>query len=144
MFFKRQKLHVPTFEELIDQLRSSGYEVRQTPQGLMARRGGFGAILRETGEGRPSIAGSGLVFGDEVAELTDLGYQKIFMTPGGRKSPAVAEHLHGLHSFCEDLRESLAMTSLYNEGLGTTNERHLYDRVDNRDLGVPARPWEKR
>jgi hypothetical protein len=40
------------------------------------------------------------------------------------------------------LKEALGLTSLYNEGLGTTSNAHLYDRVEDRDHGVPTRPWE--
>ena len=39
---------------------------------------------------------------------------------------------------------SLGLTSFYNQGLGTTNDQHLYDRVESRDAGVPARAWDKK
>ena len=80
---------------------------------------------------------------NEVAELTDLGFQKIFLAPSGKKMPAVAEHLHGLHGFSEDLGEALGLTSLYNTGLGSTNERHLYDRITKRDAGAQPKPWQR-
>ena len=86
---------------------------------------------------------AGLALNGEVAELTDLGYQKIFLAPSGHKTAAVAEHLHGLHEFTEALRETLGLTSLYNEGLGTVNEKHLYDRITARDTGRQPKPWEK-
>ncbi len=55
----------------------------------------------------------------------------------------MADHLKALHAFSEDLREALGLTSLYNQGLGTTNEKHLYDRVQNRDTGAAPPPWQK-
>jgi len=42
----------------------------------------------------------------------------------------------------EDLREALGQISLYNEALGTVSTFYLYDRVRNRDKGVPKRAWE--
>ena len=51
----------------------------------------------------------------------------------GRRIPALAEHLTALHHFQEDLREALGLVSLYNQGLGTTFDQHMYDRVKGRD-----------
>jgi hypothetical protein len=112
--------------------------------GTLIRKGGFAVLARENAEGQPEFVDTGLAVGDEVAVLTSLGYQMIFMTEGGRKLPALAEHLKGLHNFVEDLREELGLTSLYNQALGTTNEKHLYDRVNLRDTGNTPKPWEKR
>ena len=49
------------------------------------------------------------------------------------KCKAEAEELRELHTFLEDLREGLGQDSLYNTSLGTTNQKHLYDRVRGRD-----------
>ena len=57
--------------------------------------------------------------------------------------PALAPQLQALHRFEEDLKEGLGLISLYNEGLGTTSDLHLYDRVRGRDAGV-HRPWERK
>ncbi len=80
--------------------------------------------------------------GDEVGYLVDGGFQKFFRTVSGRERPATAEDLKVLHDFEEDLRESLGLTSLYNESLGTVSTYYLYDRVKDRDHGVPKRAWE--
>jgi hypothetical protein len=143
MFFKREKPRIPTFAERLDQLRASGYAVSSTGGGVTVSQGNFAAVLREGAEGRFSITCSGLKAGDEVALLTDAGFQKIFLAPSGAKFPALAEHLKQLHAFTEDLREALGLPSLYNESLGTINEKHLYDRVEHRDTGPPPKPWEK-
>ena len=79
---------------------------------------------------------------ERIATLVDGGYQKFFQTPSGKRKPALAEDLKTVHAFQEDLRESLGMTSLYNESLGTVSNRYLYDRVQDRDRGVPKRAWE--
>jgi hypothetical protein len=34
------------------------------------------------------------------------------------------------------------MESLYNESLGTVSTFYMYDRVKDRDRGVPKRAWE--
>lgn len=144
MFFKREKPRVLSFSEQMDRLRSHGYSVDSRPNGALIRKGGFASLARETADGKIEFLDTGLALGQEVAGLTSLGYQMIFMTESGRKTPALAEHLRGLHNFVEDLREELGLTSLYNQALGTTNEKHLYDRVHLRDTGVTPKPWEKR
>lgn len=144
MFFRREKPRVLSFDEHLQSLTQQGFTVRQeSPGRARVFRNGFAAVLRDTAEARPRLETAGLEIGEEVGLLTDLGYQKIFETPSRRRVPAQAEHLRALHDFTEDLKEALGLTSLYNEGLGTVNERHLYDRVQNRDRGVPERPWER-
>jgi hypothetical protein len=73
----------------------------------------------------------------------DAGFQKYWLAPSGARAAATAEQLKALHNFEEDLREALGLVSLYNESLGTVNGLHLYDRVKDRDLGVPKRAWER-
>jgi len=143
MFFKRQKPVVVTYAQQLDQLRAAGYSVAPAPAGHVVVKGNFGALLADEGD-KATIRASGLALRGELAELTDLGYQKIFRTASGRRMPAVAEHLQGLHDFDEALRQELGLTSLYNEGLGTVNEQHLYDRITARDSGHQPKPWEQR
>jgi len=77
-----------------------------------------------------------------IGKLVDGGFQKFFLVPDGRKKPALASELKAIHAFEEDLREALGLVSLYNESLGTVSTQYLYDRVKDRDRGVPKRPWE--
>ena len=77
-----------------------------------------------------------------IGKLVDGGYQKFFLAPGGQKKPAHASELKAVHEFQEDLREALGLVSLYNESLGTVSTEYLYDRVQDRDRGVPRRPWQ--
>ena len=44
--------------------------------------------------------------------------------------------------FEEDVKEALGEVNLYNEALGTVSTFYLYDRVADRDRGVPKRAWE--
>lgn len=144
MFFKREKPRILSFSDQMSELRGKGYTVEAKPNGTLIRKGGFAAFAREGADGKPELVESGLALGEEVAVLTSLGYQTIFMTASGRKTPALAEHLKGLHNFVEDLREELGLTSLYNQSLGTTHGKHLYDRVEDRDAGRSSKPWDKR
>lgn len=144
MFFKRPKPRELSFSEHLNNLRTAGFQVQPGPQGAtLVTRNRLGALLKEGQAGRPEILDTGIVLGNELAVLTDIGFQKIFLAPSGRRTPALAEHLHALHAFREDLVEQLGLESLYNEGLGTTNEKHLYDRVAGRDTGAVRRPWQR-
>jgi hypothetical protein len=144
MFFKREITRVHSFDEQMNELRGKGYAAEAKPGGTLIRKGGFAALARPGADGKPYLVDTGLAIGEEIAVLTSLGYQTIFMTAAGRKTPALAEHLKGLHGFVEDLREELGLTSLYNQSLGTTHGKHLYDRVEDRDAVRTAKPWEKR
>jgi len=113
MFFKREKPVVVVFSGQLDRLRANCFTVSDGPHGAtLVLRDRYAALVRQDAGGLASIQAAGLALQGEVAELTDLGYQKIFLTASGRQVPAVAEHLHGLHDFTEDLRESLGLTSL--------------------------------
>jgi hypothetical protein len=142
MFFRTEKTRVLSFNEYLDLLKQAGFTVRPTSGGAMVSKGHVGAILTDAGGPHPRIGQAGIVIGNEIGLLVDGGYQKFFLTPSGRKEPAQASHLKALHEFEEDLKEALGLTSLYNQALGTTSDLHLYDRVANRDRGVPKRAWE--
>jgi hypothetical protein len=144
MFFRRPKPRELSFAEHLERLRAAGFEVKPGLNGAtMATRNQLGALLREDSSGKPRIEDTGILLGNELAVLTDIGFQKVFLAPSGRRTAALAEHLKALHEFREDLVEMLGLESLYNEGLGTTNEKHLYDRVAGRDTGTAPRPWQK-
>jgi hypothetical protein len=144
MFFRRATPHKFDFEERIRDLKAAGFDVQsQGPGRARVTRGGSGAIVEDTGGGQVKIGKAGLLIGNEIGMLVSRGYQMFLRTPSGREVPAQASHLHNLHAFDEDLRESLGLTSLYNVALGTTTDEHLYDRVEDRDAGEPHRPWQK-
>lgn len=144
MFFKRPKPRELSFSEHLDNLKAAGFEVQPGQKGTtLVTRNRLGALLKEGQDGRPQILDTGIVLGNELAVLTDIGFQKIFLAPSGRRTAALAEHLEALHAFREDLVELLGLESLYNESLGTTNEKHLYDRVAGRDSGAARLPWQR-
>ena len=141
MFFRREKVKVLSFAGHLDALRAAGFTVQEPGSGKsVAIRGGCAAVIEEG----PHLAGLGWLVGNEIAELVDAGYQKYWRTPSEVRQPARADQLQQLHAFEEDLREELGLTSLYNESLGTVNASHMYDRIVDRDRGVPRRPWNGR
>ena len=144
MFFRRERPRVVTFEERLELLRRSGCTVAPEPGGgVRVSRDGCAAVIREEAGGQPRIEHAGVLMGGEIGRVVDGGFQKFLVTPGGRRVPALATQFKSLHAFEEDLWEALGLTSLYNQSLGTVNDSHMYDRVLNRDRGVPRRPWEK-
>src|SRR5262249_28367415 len=133
-----------TFQERLEDLRRAGFTVDSLSGGrVRVSRGNVAAILESGADGSPRIAErAGILIGPEIATLVDGGYQKFFQTPSGKGRPALATDLKAVPAFQEDLREPRGMTSLYNESLGTVSNRYLYDRVQDRDRGVPKRAWE--
>ena len=104
---------------------------------------GYAAVVEDAGQNPARIGNAGVLLGDEIGVLANGGYQMFLVTPSGRREPALAPQLKALHTFDEDLREALGLTSLYNEGLGTTNDVHLYDRVEDRDFVHHKAAWER-
>jgi hypothetical protein len=138
MFFRREAPKNPSFEERLEGLKSAGFQTSGSASGAVrvARDGVAAEVSRE------AVGRAGLLSGEEIAALTDIGYQKVFRTPSGRTLPATAERLRAIHDFEEDLKQGLGLPSLYNESLGTVSTAYLYDRVKDRDRGVPKRVWE--
>jgi hypothetical protein len=144
MFFRHQTPRTPSFDERISGLSQFGFSTsRESGNRCKVSRKGCAAIVEDLGDGKVAIDKAGVSLGSEIATLVHGGYQMFVRTPSGKEAPALASHLKELHSFDEDLREGLGLTSLYNESLGTTCEAHLYDRVVDRDHAPPAHPWEK-
>ncbi|HTP85553.1 MAG TPA: hypothetical protein VMJ34_01335 [Bryobacteraceae bacterium] len=142
MFFNRVKPKVLTFRERIDSLAAAGFTTQADASGgVRVSRGECAAVVKEGPDGMPDVGKAGIRMGGEIAELVSAGYQMFLMTRSGRKQPARADQLHALHDFTEDLREGLGLESLYNQGLGTTTARHLYDRVDERDVAGEKEAW---
>lgn len=143
MFFRRERPKNPTFEERLNQLKSLGFAVApRAGGGVRVSRDAY-AVDLENREGMVHIADrAGIVIGNDIGFLVDGGYQKFFRTKAGKTKPALAAELKGLHDFEEDLKEGLGQESYYNESLGTVSTFYLYDRVKDRDHGVPKRVWE--
>jgi hypothetical protein len=66
-------------------------------------------------------------------ELEDQGYQKFWYSRAeAKRLPVRKVDLEVLHRFDEEVRYILGSTSLYNESLGSTNARTVYDRLTGR------------
>jgi len=107
-------------------------------------RDGMAALVTDTPGQPPHVDRAGLIMGDDIGRLVNGGYQMFFATPKGKRTPALASQLTKLHAFEEDLREGLGLISLYNTSLGTISDLHMYDRVEDRDHGGPAKPFIKK
>jgi len=144
MFFRREAPRNPTFAERMESLRKAGFTV--SPLGgtaVRVSRDTCAVDFKDDGGTVGSEGNAGILIGGEIGALVDGGYQKFFRTPSGRKKPALAGELVALHAFEEDLKEGLGQESYYNDSLGTVSTFYLYDRVKDRDRGVPKRVWEQ-
>ncbi len=143
MFFRRKRPANPTFAERLDGLKKSGLTVSPIAGGGVRVSRENCAIDLEEENGAVRGAGrAGVAMGDEIGALVDGGFQKFFRTASGHRKPATADDLAALHEFEEDLKEGLGEESYYNDSLGTVSTYYLYDRVKDRDRGVPKRAWE--
>jgi hypothetical protein len=142
MFFRRERPKNPTFAERIENLRKAGLTATSLPGGTVRVIRDTCAVDLKDESGTVSVGRAGILMGNEIGVLVDGGYQKFFRTPGGKNKPALADELKALHNFEEDVKEGLGQDILYNEALGTVSTLYLYDRVKDRDAGVPKRVWE--
>lgn len=133
MFFRRQLPKVITFEQRLEGLRSSGFQIQALDRGLVqVQSGGCSAIIERTPEGEPRLVRLGVLIDGEIAALVDGGYQKFLDAPSGKRRPALAYELKTLHDFQADIDNGLGLKTLYNQSLGTVCDRHAYDRLTGR------------
>lgn len=145
MFFRRNPPKVPTFSERVDLLRNAGFETQSLPDGrVRISKHGVAAVIGDEGKNQPQIDRAGVIVGGQIAILLSGGYQLFLELPSGQRLPATAGQLHNLHEFEEDVKAALGLVSLYNTSLGTTSQKHMYDRVYLRDIGRQPKPWEKK
>lgn len=138
-----------TFDEVLSQLRNLQFDVENVPGDAGRQRvakHGCAIVLEkaENAAGLRMVVRPGPVFGGEIAQLVDRGFQKFFKT-SKVEIPATAERLTTLHAFVEELKEVAGSVTLYNEALGTVSDSYLYDRVRGRELPESERPvkaWE--
>jgi hypothetical protein len=143
MFFRHERPKVLSFEDHLAKARAAGFNVQSSGNGTRIERNGIACIARPGAGDVPLITErAGVVMGNEIGTLVDGGYQKFFLTPGGKRKPALAEELKATQDFQEDLKEALGLTSLYNESLGTVSNKYLYDRVEGRDQAPVHKPWQ--
>ena len=107
-------------------------DAERNPQALEARKDCCSQYLRrrEDGAWAPSGPPYFLVRGLNC-ELEDAGYQK-FWYHDGKRFPIRKGDLEALHRFDQEMRSLLGLKSLYNESLGSTCARTVYDRLQGR------------
>jgi len=142
MFFRRERPKIATFQQRLDALKAAGFIVTPQNGGVRVSRGECAVDLKETAAGYRIEEQAGILMGGEIGVLVDGGYQKFLRTPKGVRLPAQADHLKALHDFEGDLMEAFGEKSLYNTALGTVSTLYQYDRVKDRDHGVPKRVWD--
>lgn len=143
MFFRRARLKTPAFAERLETLRQAGFATAPLAGGAVrVSRGACAIELAPDGPGVRALGRAGVAMGGAIGALVDGGFQKFFRTPAGSQKPALADELKALHDFEEDLAQALGQASYYNQSLGTTSSYYQYDRLEDREGGVPKRVWE--
>jgi hypothetical protein len=132
----------PTFDEVLSSLGNERFDVAPATEGANRAAGArrvskYGCAAEiAPGEGKASpvriVFKPGWVLGGEISRITDRGYQK-FLQTSRLEIPATAEHLRSIHKFSEELKEAAGALVLYNEALGSTSDRYVYDRVTGRE-----------
>jgi len=142
------KVEQRTYEDAVAWLREHGFDLIEAPgtEGrVFLKKYNCSAAIQKNGHGGVKIfAYPGYMIGSEISKLVNRGYQQ-FLKTTKTEVPATADHLKALHQFAEELKEALALPSLYNESLGTVSESYRYDRIRDRDQPAverPKRPWE--
>jgi hypothetical protein len=142
------KVEPRTYEDAVSWLRDHGFDLIEAPatqSRMFLKKYTCSAAIQKTGGGGVKIfAYPGCLIGSEISKLINKGYQQ-FLKTTKTEVPATADHLKALHQFSEEMKEALALPSLYNESLGTVSESYHYDRIQDRDqpeVERPKRPWE--
>ena len=133
-------ISVPKFSDALAALAGSQFDVSSARDGSGAaskafqiRKYGVAAEIAAAPDGTTMVlARPGWLLGGQISRLLDRGYQKFFKTPK-MEIPATADHLRAIHEFSEELKKAAGATMLYNESLGTTSDRYMYDRVRGRE-----------
>jgi len=142
------KVEQRTYEDAVAWLREHGFDLIDAPgtagRVFLKKYNVSAAIQKNGNDGVKIFAYPGYLIGGEISKLVNRGYQQ-FLKTAKTEVPATADHLKALHQFAEELKEALALPSLYNESLGTVSESYHYDRIKDRDepkVARPKRPWE--
>ncbi len=121
-------------QDIPKQFEQAGFAVTGNQPGMIeVKKSGCVAYLAEQGgnwiySGPPYFVVHGI-----NCELEDRGYQKFWYSKSDSKRfPIRKVDLETLHRFDEEVRYILRLKSLYNESLGSTNARTVYDRLTGR------------
>jgi hypothetical protein len=116
-------------------LQQAGFEIVEVssrPEKIGLRKDGCIRYIARRADGGWAPAGPAyLIIHGLECELEDRGYQK-FWCSEGKRFPIQVSDLKKLQLFDQEVRQHLGWKSLYNESLGTTNARTVYDRLQGR------------
>ena len=141
------KKHSKNFEQTLELLRAHSFDVAAwagIAGGMLVSKHGVGAVLVGGADPEAPVAfvvHPGLLIEGQVARLLDRGYQKFINTPQF-ELPATATQLQAIHIFSEELKLLTGAMDLFNEGLGTTSDVYLYDRLKGREAW--GRRWSRK
>ncbi len=142
-----KKIKSHTFDETISQLRNQQFDVQPVPgdsnRVRVSKYNCAAELGRDTKGGVLLLHKPGILLGGDIAILMDRGFQKFFKT-SKIEMAATAERLKAEYRFTQELDEATGGVSLYNESLGTTSDKYMYDRLKGRNGDRPARgifPW---
>jgi len=142
------KVEQRTYEDAVAWLRDHGFDLIEAPGTtgrVFLKKYNVSAAIQKNGNDTVKIfAYPGYLICGEISKLVNRGYQQ-FLKTTKTEVPATADQLKALHQFSEEMKEALALPSLYNESLGTVSEAYQYDRIQDRDepaVARPKRPWE--
>ncbi|SFS20805.1 hypothetical protein SAMN05421771_3848 [Granulicella pectinivorans] len=132
-----KKILVRSFQDVLSALGTQHFDVAPASQGsrgaFQVRKYGCAAEIAQAKDGSVElIAKPGWLLNGQIARLVDKGYQK-FLKTSTLEIPATADALKAIHTFSEELKQASGGTSLFNESLGTTSDRYVYDRVAGRE-----------
>lgn len=120
-------------QDVQKQFEQAGFVVENQPGKIKLKKSNCVAYLERNGDrwlytGLPYMVVQGI-----ECELEDRGYQKFWYSKADDKRfPIRRVDLDAIHRFDEEIRYIMGITSLYNESLGSTNARTVYDRLDGR------------
>ena len=126
---------MPQPEDIRQKFREAGFEIAeasQSPETFSVKKHGcLRYLIQQPGGGWTPSGPPYLVVRGLECELEDQGYQK-FWRHAERRFPIRVSELRNLQRFDQEVRACLGRKSLYNESLGTTSARTVYDRLTGR------------
>lgn len=135
----RKKAELRSFNDVLTLLGTEKFDVSAASEGAKkadsyrVSKYGCAAEITKAADGRTEItARPGYLLNGQIARILDRGYQKFLKTPK-LEIAATADHLRAIHQFSEELKECTQGIEMYNEALGTTSDRYMYDRVQGRE-----------
>ena len=79
----------------LDALRQAGFSVQAEGSRAKVSKLGCAAVIEDRGEDAPAVGKAGVVVGDDIGLFVDGGFQKFFLTRGGRRIPRFSDCVCG-------------------------------------------------